>query len=56
MNHEDALDLFREELDILLNKAHNAGIYYQELLGECIKKCETLNLQDETEYLVKGGK
>jgi len=49
------LELFREELAFLINKAHNVGINYWLLLGEVLKMAAELYLMASAEYRVKGG-
>uniref|UniRef100_A0A6H2A3T1 Uncharacterized protein n=1 Tax=viral metagenome TaxID=1070528 RepID=A0A6H2A3T1_9ZZZZ len=40
-----------DELDILVHKAHHSGMNYWDILKVFMKRCSTLAMQSESEYL-----
>ncbi len=55
VDNAELIKLFDTELDILINKAHRS-LWYWQILGEMLKKCDILYGQAEIEYKIKGGK
>lgn len=50
MNNAEAFELLGTEQDILIQKAHRAGLNYWQILGEYLRKVDTLYIQAEVEY------
>lgn len=50
----DDVELFEDELDLLINKAHKVMNYW-EILKAVLNRCLSLMMQAEAEYRVKGG-
>jgi len=52
----NAAELFDSEMNMLINKAHKAGMNYWEIFKVLYRVCETLIMQSEAEYIMKGGR
>jgi len=56
MDNPELIELFESELDFLINKAHRSGLSYWRILRTILPRLESLVMQADAEYHVKGGK
>ena len=56
MTSPDVIELAEEEIDKLIAVCHKQGLNYWEILGIFLERCQSLRLQADAEYHLKGGK
>ena len=56
MENTELAELLESELDFLINKAHRSDLSYWRILRVILSRTESLVMQADCEYYVKGGK
>jgi len=55
MDNTEVIESLELELDMVIVKAHNAGLNYWEILKAFLSRCLSLMAQAQSEYFLKGG-
>ena len=56
MDNPELIEQLELELDSLINKAHRSGLSFWHILRVILNRLDSLVMQAEVEYYVKGGK
>ena len=56
MDNPELIELLESELDFLINKAHRSELSYWWILRVILSRIDSLVMQADCEYWIKGGK
>jgi len=56
MDNPELIELLETELNIIIQKAHNSGLNYWQILWAMLNRSVEVMIQSKAEHLLKGGK